>query len=118
MDPPGPRLREELARRAVDVEPAVADAAFRAEIAYYLEHHVEGRDRASLDDLRDRCARVMSEALGNPPVDVREAMLASIHFAAYPDAPDALRRGRAGGLRGGGAPQWGCSLGGGLAGGG
>jgi 2-haloalkanoic acid dehalogenase type II len=111
MDPPGPRLREELARRAVDVEPAVADAAFRAEIAYYLEHHVEGRDRASLDDLRDRCARVMSEALGNPPVDVREAMLASIHFAAYPDAPDALRRVRAGGLRVVVASNWDCSLG-------
>ena len=111
MDPPGPRLREELACRGVEVEPAVADAAFRAEIAYYLEHHVEGRDRESLDDLRDRCARVVSEALGNPAIDVRAAMLAAIRFAPFPDAPGALRRLQAGGLRVVVASNWDCSLG-------
>jgi putative hydrolase of the HAD superfamily len=111
MDPPAFHLREELARRGCEVEPAVAAAAFRAEIAYYLEHHVEGRDRASLDDLRDRCARVLSEALGNPPVDVRAAMLAAIRFVPFPDAPAALRSLRARGVRAVVASNWDCSLG-------
>ena len=111
MDPPGPHLRAELARRGLEVEPVVADAAFRAEIAYYLEHHIEGRDRESLDDLRDRCARVMSEVLGDPPVDVRGAMLASLRFAPFPDAIPALRALRARGLRAVVASNWDCSLG-------
>ncbi len=111
MEPPGPRLRDELAARGVEVSPEVADAAFRAEIAYYLEHHVEGRDRESLERLRDRCARVMSEALGEPPVDVRAAMLASIRFAAFPEVPATLRDLRGHGLRLVVASNWDCSLG-------
>jgi FMN phosphatase YigB (HAD superfamily) len=111
MEPPGPRLRDELARRGFEVSPEVAEAGFRAEIAYYLEHHVEGRDQASLDELRDRCARVMSEALGNPAVDVRAAMLSAIHFEPFPDAAGALGRLRAAGLRLVVASNWDCSLG-------
>jgi putative hydrolase of the HAD superfamily len=111
MEPPGPHLRDELARRGVDVDAGAADAAFRAEIAYYLEHHIEGRDRESLDALRDRCAAVLAETLGNPPVDVRAAMLASIRFDAFPDAPGALRDLRARGLKLVVASNWDCSLG-------
>jgi putative hydrolase of the HAD superfamily len=111
MEPPAPGLRTELARRGLEVDVPVADAAFRAEIAYYLEHHVEGRDRESLDELRDRCAHVMSDALGDPAVDVRAAMLAAIHFVPYPDAPAALRELREGGLRVVVASNWDCSLG-------
>ena len=111
MDPPAFHLRDQLARLGFEVEPAVAAAAFRAEIAYYLEHHVEGRDRASLEELRDRCARVMSAALGDPPVDVRAAMLAAIRFVPFPDAPPALRVLRATGLRMVVASNWDCSLG-------
>jgi putative hydrolase of the HAD superfamily len=111
MEPPGPHLRAELAKRGAAVDLETAAAAFRAEIAYYLEHHVEGRDRASLDDLRDRCARVMSQALGDPPVDVRAAMLAAIRFDAFPDVPHALRDLRAHGLRLVVASNWDCSLG-------
>jgi 2-haloalkanoic acid dehalogenase type II len=111
MEPPGPRLRVELAARGVAVSEERAAEAFRAEIAYYLEHHVEGRNAASLDDLRDRCARVLSEALGDPPVDVRAAMLASIRFTAWPDAAPALRELRAAGLRLVVASNWDCSLG-------
>ena len=110
MEQPGPHLRDELAQRGFDVDLATAEAAFRAEIAYYVEHHVEGRDRASLDELRDRCAHVMSEALGNPPVDVRAAMLASIRFSAFEDAPPVLRALRGRGLRVVVASNWDCSL--------
>jgi putative hydrolase of the HAD superfamily len=111
MDPPAFHLRDELARRGLEVEPSVAAEAFRAEIAYYLEHHTDGRDRESLDELRDRCARVMSRALGDPPIDVRAAMLASLRFVPFPDVPRALRDLRARGLRAVVASNWDCSLG-------
>ena len=97
MDPPGPHLSA-----ALSVTPERAEEAFRAEIAYYLEHHVEGRDEASLALLRSRCAAVLRGALGEPapPLDtVRRAMLASIRFEPYPDAAPALRELRALGAR-------------------
>jgi hypothetical protein len=40
MEPPGAHLRAELAKRGAAVGLETAAAAFRAEIAYYLEHHV------------------------------------------------------------------------------
>lgn len=111
MEPPAPRLRAELGARGFAVDERRAAEAFRAEIAYYLAHHVDGRDAAALDDLRDRCAAVMGDALGRPAVDVRGAMLAAIRFAAYPDVPAALRELRARGLRLVVASNWDCSLG-------
>ena len=53
-----------LRREGVEVSEADAGRAFAAEIAYYLEHHLEGRDAASLDGLRDRCAAVLGAELG------------------------------------------------------
>lgn len=114
MEPPGGRLRAELRRVAgVDVGEERAAAAFAAEIGYYLEHHVEGRDPASLDELRDRCARVMREALGLDDLElplVREAMLGSLRFDAFPDAAPALEELRARGLRVVAASNWDSSL--------
>ena len=46
-----------------------AAAGFAAEISYYLAHHLEGSDRERLDDLRDRCAATMMEALELPGLD-------------------------------------------------
>src|SRR5438552_18997600 len=54
MEPPGPRLRVELARFGFAVDAARTDAAFAAEIAYYLEHHPEGRDSSSPAELPTR----------------------------------------------------------------
>jgi putative hydrolase of the HAD superfamily len=110
MDPPGPRLAVSLG-----VSEEAAAAAFRAEIAYYLEHHVQGRDAASLDDLRDRCAGVLREALGEEGAgiglaEVRAAMLDAIRFHPYPDAAPALSALRARGLRLVVASNWDCSL--------
>jgi putative hydrolase of the HAD superfamily len=110
MEPPGPHLAA-----ALGVSEARAEAAFRAEIAYYLEHHVEGRDAESLSDLRDRCARVLWEALGEEPAllalrGARAAMLAAIRFQAYPDAAPALRALRERGLTLVVASNWDCSL--------
>ncbi len=115
MEPPAPRLRTELARRAcLDVGAEAAEDAFRAEIAFYLEHHLEGRDAGSLELLRDRCAAIIAESLDLPGLEageVREAMLAAIRFKAQPDAFGALRALRSRGVRLVVASNWDCSLG-------
>jgi putative hydrolase of the HAD superfamily len=111
---PVPRLRAELERRTgIDVGDEAAGRGFGAEIAYYLEHHMEGRDRESLDDLRDRCAEVMDGALavdGLSREDVRAAMLASLEFAPFPDVGPALTELRGRGLRLVIASNWDWSL--------
>jgi putative hydrolase of the HAD superfamily len=110
MESPAPRLAA-----ALGVPLESAERAFRAEIAYYVEHHLEGRDEASLSDLRDRCARVVWEALGEQAAllglrGARAAMLDAIRFRAYPDAAPALRSLRRRGLRLVVASNWDCSL--------
>jgi putative hydrolase of the HAD superfamily len=94
LEPPAPRLREALARLGFEVGADAAERAFAAEIAYYLEHHSEGRDASTLAELRNRCAAVLHDGLGVPELPLpttREAMLESIRFEPYPDAPPALR---------------------------
>lgn len=118
MEDPAAALREELERRGIDVTHERAAAAFRAEIAYYLEHSLEGRDAESLDRLRDRCAEVLRASLADPRLDhasARAAMLAAIRFTAFPDAPAALRTLRERGLRLAIASNWDVSLGDALA---
>jgi putative hydrolase of the HAD superfamily len=114
MRPPGPHLRDELRERAgVEVSEEQAAAGFAAEIRYYLAHHLEGADPESLAALRDRCADVLRHALGIERVElalVREAMLAALHFEAFPDAAPALEQLRAGGLRMVAASNWDSSL--------
>jgi putative hydrolase of the HAD superfamily len=102
LEPPAPKLRAELAGRGVAISEAEADAALRAEIAYYRAHHDQATDAAALDDLRDRCAEVLRAAL--PPHargvgDLRAAMLASLRFRPYAEVPDVLRALRAVRLR-------------------
>jgi putative hydrolase of the HAD superfamily len=98
-------LREQLAARAgLEVEPETAAAAVAAEIAYYREHNLEGRDPAALADLRRRCAEVLRDALGPaardvPVEDVLAALLGALRFTAYPDVLPALARMRDAGLR-------------------
>jgi HAD superfamily hydrolase (TIGR01549 family) len=114
MEPPAPHLRAELERTTgVDVGIVAAERAFAAEIAFYLRHNLEGRDPASLDNLRDRCAHVVAEAIERPGLEheaVREAMLAALRFHAFPDARPALEELRRRGLRLVVASNWDCSL--------
>ena len=114
LEPPVPRLRAELRRRAgVEVDEDTAARGFAAEIEYYLAHHLEGRDADALEALRDRCARAMTAAMGLERLDpaaARQAMLASLEFTAFPDAVPALRELRARGLRLVVASNWDCSL--------
>jgi FMN phosphatase YigB (HAD superfamily) len=113
LDEPGPRLRRELAARGIDVPEDAAARASRAEIAYYLEHQMEGATAAGLEDLRDRCAGVIRDSLGLPAerqADVRAAMLDSLVFVPFPDAVPALRALRERGLRLVAASNWDVSL--------
>ena len=111
---PVPRLRAELQRRTgIDVGQEAAARGFGAEIAYYLDHHMEGRDRASLEDLRDRCAAKMDEALNTPTIsrgDVRAAMMESLEFAPFPDVEPTLSELRGRGLKLVIASNWDWSL--------
>ncbi len=101
FEDPVPRLRDALRERCgADVGHAAARAAIRAEIAYYRAHLHEGRDAASLADLRARAAEAMRPALGAPlagaaPGTLTAALLDAIAFSAFPDAPPALRALRA-----------------------
>ena len=94
LAPPAPRLRSLLAEQGHEVSEEHAEAAFGAEISYYVEHHLEGSDEAALDDLRDRCAAILLEALELPGLDhadARKAMLAALSFQPYPEVPETLR---------------------------
>jgi putative hydrolase of the HAD superfamily len=105
LAPPGPALARGLAEEhGIELSRAQAERAFRAEMAYYRAHHHEGRDTASLTELRRRCATVLHDTL--PPsaagaIDVEALtpiMLAALRFGAYPDATATLPQLRERGL--------------------
>jgi putative hydrolase of the HAD superfamily len=85
------------------VSEAACEAAIAAEIAYYRAHFDEGRDPASVDALRRRCAAVLAAALpdvgGLDPHGWLELLLASLRFSAFPDASPALAALRERGVR-------------------
>ena len=124
--PPAPALA-----RAFGTDEETAEHAFRAEVAYYLEHHLEGRDEASLADLRRRCADVLADAVDARSQSAQSAperesaqsaperesaqsaperLVASIRFEAWDDAAPALEALRALGLRLIVVSNWDCSL--------
>ncbi len=113
LQPPAPRLRALLAAEGHELTADRAEAGFAAEIGYYLAHHLDGRDAASLDDLRDRCAQVLLDALALPDLDhagARRALLGSLSFEPYPDVVPALAALRERGVRLAIASNWDCSL--------
>jgi putative hydrolase of the HAD superfamily len=113
LEPPAPRLRALLAEEGHEVSEERAAAAFQAEISYYLEHHLEGSDAAALDELRDRCARIVLHTLDLPGLGhaaARRAMLAALSFEPYPEVPDVLRELRAQGKTLVVVSNWDCSL--------
>jgi putative hydrolase of the HAD superfamily len=113
LQPPAPRLRALLADAGFDVSQERAGAGIGAEIGYYLAHHLDGSDPESLEDLRDRCATAMMEALELPGLDhatARAAMMEALEFQPYPDSVPGLRALRERGLTLVIASNWDCSL--------
>jgi len=86
LEPPWVFLRERVPDEISD-ERLVA--AVRAEMDYYKAHAHEGRGPESLADLRERCARVLSDELG-VTITVAE-LVDAVRMRAYPDAEPALR---------------------------
>jgi putative hydrolase of the HAD superfamily len=105
LEPPWVSLRT---RVPTEVSDDRLEQALRAEMAYYRDHAHEGRDEASLADLRERCAGIVSEKLG---IEVTaDELVEAIRFDAYPDAVPALRELRERGLRLVAVSNWDCSL--------
>ncbi|HEY2651322.1 MAG TPA: HAD-IA family hydrolase [Solirubrobacteraceae bacterium] len=107
LEPPAPLLRAELRRRlGVALSESDARRAIAAEIAYYRGHFDDGRDEASLAELRLRCAEVLREAIAEParaglptPAVLVDSLLASLRFRAFPEVRVALSDYRDRGLR-------------------
>jgi putative hydrolase of the HAD superfamily len=98
FEPPAPLLRAALRERlGIEVSEEAAARAIRDEIAYYRAHLHEGRDAASLADLRRRSADAMRPALATD-ADLTDVLLASLRFHAYADAEPALLELRSRGL--------------------
>ena len=113
LQPPAPRLQRLLGEAGFDVSEERAAAGFAAEIAYYLDHHLEGSDPERLERLRDRCAEEMRRALQLPDLDhatARRAMLGALDFRPYPDVLPALAGLRERGVTLVIASNWDCSL--------
>jgi putative hydrolase of the HAD superfamily len=114
LESPGAALREEIERSTgTDVGAERADAAFAAEIRYYLQHHLEGRDIEAVERLRDRCADEICRTLALDGLDhatARQAMLAALRFRAFPDAPPLLQELKRRGVRMVAASNWDASL--------
>jgi putative hydrolase of the HAD superfamily len=105
LEPPWISLRD-MVPAAISDEQLVQ--ALKAEMAYYKEHAHEGRDEASLAELRERCAALVSNKLG---MDVGvDELVAAIRFSAYPDAVPALGALHDRGLRLVVVSNWDCSL--------
>jgi HAD superfamily hydrolase (TIGR01509 family) len=85
LDDPVPRLAS-----AAGVTEDAARRGFAAEVAHYLPRSLEGRDPASLADLRTRCTAVFNEAAGAALEP--EQFMAAIVFEPEPGAFAAVRR--------------------------
>jgi putative hydrolase of the HAD superfamily len=100
LDDPADRLQAALAERGVECErDAVADA-FAAEVAYYVEHKLSGRDEESLARLRRACAAVFLQAAGAEldPGEFARPFVDALAFRPLEGAVPALERLRATGL--------------------
>ena len=93
LEPPAPRLAA-----ALDVPLPAAQAAMRAEIAFYRAHLHRATDAAALAALRERCAAVVADVLGLADVPV-PVLLDALRFVPFADTVPALEALRALGLR-------------------
>lgn len=118
LQAPAPLLAAGLqARLGAVVSVDAAAAALSAEVSYFREHMLEGRDHESLSGLRLRCAGVLRDALprspaldGAPLEDLRDTLLEALRFVAFDDVRAALVAARARGVRTVVVSNWDSSL--------
>lgn len=115
LQPPAPRLARELDQRfGLEVTAAEAERAIAAEIRYYRSHMNEGRDDRTVAELRRRCAAELRGAL--PDLSnvgeqaLTDALIASLQFALFDDAREALQAAWQHGLRVVVVSNWDSSL--------
>ena len=81
----------------LEMDEAEVATAVRAEMDFYKEHSHEGKDAASLDALRTRCADILSWELDREvPL---KTMMDAFQFHAFDDARPALDELRKAGMR-------------------
>jgi putative hydrolase of the HAD superfamily len=97
-----------LARVLPGFDRGAIDRAFRAEVEYYAEHAVEGRNAGSLAKLRTDCARVFNEALGSSLGP--EQLVGALEFTWVDGEREAIERLRARGLALAVVSNWDVSL--------
>jgi HAD superfamily hydrolase (TIGR01509 family) len=97
---PVPELQTGLAALGVERDAEAVGLAFAKESAYYREHSFEGRDEASLYDLRLRCVAIILDELGSDlePAAFVDGFVAAMRFELLPDAGAALQKLRRHGL--------------------
>src|ERR1700676_2881134 len=105
LEPPAPRLVALLRERhGIEVGPADAARAMRAEMSHYRQQCERAVDAESLAALRLECAAILARELGGGARELGAAalvptLLGSLHFEAYAEVPGALERWRAAGTR-------------------
>lgn len=97
---PVPRLRDGLAALGVDRPAEQVARAFAREAAYYREHSIEGRDDASLYELRRRCVAIILDELEADlaPEAFVDGFVSAMRFRLVPGAEAALQALRRRGL--------------------
>jgi HAD superfamily hydrolase (TIGR01509 family) len=103
-----PPWRELDPAAVAGIAPERVEAAFLAEMSYYLARSDEGSDPDRLADLRRRCAAVLSQELDREVS--AETMMEAIRFEPFAETEEALRRLRDQGLRIVCVSNWDCSL--------
>lgn len=100
LDAPVERLAEALRERGVERSDEQVAAAFKTEVAYYLEHKLSARDDASLADLRRECAGVFLESVSAEidPVAFAPAFVEAMVFEPVEGSVGAVESLRAAGL--------------------
>ena len=110
---PVPALDRGLRERHAEHDPETIARAFTAEVAYYREHAHEGRDAASLAELRLDCVKVFLGALpaGLDAQEFVETFIGSIRFEPLPGTRASLRALRRRGLALAVVSNWDIGLG-------
>jgi HAD superfamily hydrolase (TIGR01509 family) len=100
LDRPVARLADALRTRGQERSPEQVAAAFRREVAFYLEHKLDARDTDSLAALRRECARVFlaGAAADLDPADFSDDFVGAMVFRPLEGAVAAVERLRSAGL--------------------